>query len=343
MTVKIALDAMGGDNGASAVIGGIARYLLSLSSLSDDDSSVFFNIYGDRDTIEGEIGKYSVITEDLYAIHHTLSVISSDMKPSYALRSGRGSSMFESIMSVANGDSDAVVSSGNTGAYMALSKVIMKTIDYIDRPALVSMLPNIDGGKNVVLDLGANTECTSENLLQFAMMGDAVAKCLLNLDKPKIGLLNVGTEKSKGTDSIREAYESLSSSNILNFIGFVEGTDLCRSTADVIVMDGFSGNIALKTIEGTIRLVAGLYEKNVRASLRGKISYLFSKKVLKNIKNVIDPREHNGASLVGLNGVAIKSHGNSDDVGFASAISVAAQLSKFDLIKKVKNSMKGIS
>jgi glycerol-3-phosphate acyltransferase PlsX len=325
VTIRIALDAMGGDHGTKSVLGG-------LSLCNFRSSEVAFNVFGDSELINGMCGK-----DWPYNIVHTDKVIPSDMKPSYALRYGRGSSMFEAISSVAREESDAVVSSGNTGAYMALSKAILKTIPGIERPALVSLIPNIDGGSNVVLDLGANTECGSNNLFQFAIMGDAVAKALLGIENPRVALLNVGAEKNKGTSVVQDAFKLSSDYFKEKFIGFVEGTDLLKSTADVIVTDGFSGNIALKTIEGTFRFVAGLYKKEVQKNIWGKLSYIVSKPVLTRMWEAIDLKKHNGAILVGLNGLAIKSHGMADELSFASAISVAIQLVKSNFTQNIKD------
>ncbi|MDR2074836.1 MAG: hypothetical protein LBP31_01285, partial [Holosporales bacterium] len=222
VTIRIALDAMGGDHGTKSVLGGIPL-------CNPHSSDVIFNVFGNSELIKGMCKK-----DWPHNIVHTDKVIPSDMKPSYALRYGRGSSMFEAISSVARGESDAVVSSGNTGAYMALSKAILKTIPGIERPALVSLLPNIDGGSNVVLDLGANTECDPNNLFQFAIMGDAVARALLKIENPRIALLNIGVEKNKGTSIVQDAFKLTSNYFKDRFIGFVEGTDLSKSTADVI-------------------------------------------------------------------------------------------------------------
>jgi glycerol-3-phosphate acyltransferase PlsX len=201
----------------------------------------------------------------------------------------------------------------------------------------VSLLPNIDGGSNVVLDLGANTECDSNNLFQFAIMGDAVAKALLQIENPRIALLNVGVEKNKGTTTVQEAFKLASNYFKERFIGFVEGTDLAKSTADVIVTDGFSGNIALKTIEGTFRFVAGLYKKEVQGSILGKISYIVSKPTLAKMWKSVDLKKHNGAALVGLNGLAIKSHGMADALSFSSAISVAIQLAESNFTQSIRD------
>ncbi len=336
MAIRIALDAMGGDNGVLAVIGGMDRYFSTHPSIASD---VFFNIYGDTQEIEKVLKKDASIPNSKYKIIHTKNIIPGDMKPSYALRYGRGSSMFEAIHSISIGQSDAVVSSGNTGAYMALSKSLLKMIPGVDRPALVSLIPTAHGTRNVMLDLGANTECDAFNLFQFAIMGNAVAKAVLNLENPRIGLLNVGTEKTKGTQCLKMAYDLIFDHFGNSFVGFVEGSDITNNAADVIVSDGFSGNIALKTIEGTFKFIANLYKNNVTRNMWGKFSYLVSKPILNRIWGVVDPRKHNGASLVGLNGIAIKSHGNADAVSFSSAISVAVRLAGADFVANIRNFM----
>lgn len=335
MTIKIALDAMGGDLAPSSVIKGVKTFLESPPASPD----VFFNIYGNSSSLNSDIKLLLGVPDSCYKIIHAERVIPSDMKPSHALRYGRGASMFEAISSVLSGESDAVVSAGNTGAYMALSKALLKTIDGIERPALVSLMPTAAGSNNVVLDLGANAECSPLNLFQFALMGNAVAKALLHISHPTIGLLNVGTEKTKGTECVREAFQLISEHFENNFKGFVEGTDILQETVNVIVTDGFSGNIALKTIEGTFKFIAGLYKNSVKSSILGKISYLMSKPLLGQIWNIVDPRKHNGASLVGLNGIAVKSHGNADAFSFSSAISVAVKLAESNFVQNIKSLM----
>ncbi len=333
--IKIALDAMGGDQGVESVVRGVDYFL---SHFHTDD--VFFDFYGNEKDINSVLSSCRNINNNksLYSTHHLEKFISNDEKPFVAIRNGRGSSMFEAISSVSKGENNAVVSSGNTGVYMALSKIILKTIDNIDRPALMSLIPNLKG-KSVVLDLGANTECSSINLVQFAIIGQAVARVLLKIDDPSVGLLNIGTEKSKGTDTLRNAYDILESLSDVNFKGFVEGTDLMKGTTDIVVTDGFSGNIALKTIEGTIKLLAGMMKKGIQENFFGKLSYLFGRGIIKYMKDSLDPRNHNGASLVGLQGIAVKSHGNSDYIGFANAISVAERLARYNFIGNIKEAL----
>ena len=327
---RIALDMMGGDLGLSASVAGLCR-CFSSGTCSD----VGFDLFGNGRLIEGEISRFPEIKSIPCEIHDTgNNVVSGGEKPSKVLKH-RGTSMFEAISWVADGRADAVVSSGNTGAYMALSKILIGTIEGIDRPAIVSILPNLSGS-TVMLDLGANTDCSSEKLVQFAVMGKAVSKVLQRLDNPRIGLLNIGTERSKGTDILEKAYDFLDKSKNLNFVGFVEGTDITKGTADVIVTDGFSGNISLKTMEGTIKYIVHTLKAGFSSSLLNKIGYLFCKGAFKSLKSAIDPRNHNGAPLVGLKKISIKSHGNSDDVGFAHAVSVAVQLARSNFIKNIE-------
>jgi glycerol-3-phosphate acyltransferase PlsX len=331
--ITVALDAMGGDLGTAAVVGGVSHYLSSSC-----DSAVLFRLFGKRDVIEKELAWYKNIDPSRIIVVDVAEIVSPEMKPSVAVRHGKGTSMFAAIESVANQEADAVVSSGNTGAYMALSKLVLKMIDGIERPALVGLLPNLIG-KSVFLDLGANVECSSENLIQFAIMGDAVAKVLLQLKNPTISLLNVGIEKTKGTEALKCAANFLEKDDRLNFQGFVEGSDLASGKSNVIVTDGFSGNIALKTIEGTIRYLATMLKREVSRSLCGKVAFAFGLNIAKNVRNSIDPMNHNGALLVGLDGIAVKSHGNSDSAGFSNAISVAVEFIRKNLVSDIKVEM----
>ena len=244
--------------------------------------------------------------------------------------------MHEAIASVANGISDCVVSSGNTGAYMALSKIIIGTIGGISRPALVNVLP-CEREKTIMLDLGANTECSVEKLYQFAIMGNAVAKSLFNINKPKIGILNIGTEKEKGTEVLEETYDLLSKTSTLNFYGFVEGNDITKGTVDVIVTDGFSGNVALKTMEGSIKLVISILKKEIESNIVAKLG---CSSIIKSLKNKLNPSEYNGAPFVGLNGIVVKSHGNSDAHGVAHAMHTAVSLVKSNFLNDIKESLK---
>ncbi len=326
---KIAIDLMGGDLGLGATVPGLERYLRSF------DSDIVFRLFGDASKIPSSALSQKSFDGRIEIVDTGSNVVSGVEKPSHVLRTGRGTSMFEAINSVANGESDAVVSSGNTGAYMALCKVLIGTIEEIERPAIVSILPNISG-RTVMLDLGANTDCSSKKLVQFAIMGNAVAQILLNIRDPRIGLLNIGTEKTKGKDSLEKAYDVLSNMNDLSFSGFVEGTDITNGSVDVVVTDGFSGNISLKTMEGTLKYMVHSLRQGFSHSLLGKLGYILCRGALGSLKKAIDPRNHNGAPLVGLKKVAIKSHGNSDALGFSNAIKVAVNLVNSNFISNIE-------
>ncbi len=316
---------MGGDLGMDATVPGLSLYIQN-----HDCDDITFELFGNKSIIERHVGLPRCVIHDTGE-----NVISASEKPAKALKIGRKTSMFEAISCVAQGNADAVVSSGNTGAYMALSKILIGAIDGIERPAIVSILPNVLNS-TVMLDLGANTDCSPAKLLQFAIMGKAVSQVLQRIENPRIGLLNIGTERTKGTDLLEEAYELLERAQGLNFIGFVEGTDITNGTADVIVTDGFTGNVSLKTMEGTIRYIAHTLKTGFSSSLMSKVGYLCCRNAIKTLKNAIDPRNHNGAPLVGLKKISIKSHGNSDAVGFANAISVAVKLAKSGFVENIE-------
>jgi glycerol-3-phosphate acyltransferase PlsX len=336
---RIALDVMGGDLGISASVPGLDRYIRNCSCGRCDFA---FDLFGDEREIVKQLRSFPAVESRLYSIHDTSdSVIQASEKPAITVKRGRGTSMFEAIAYVANGNADAVVSSGNTGAFMVLSKFLIGTIDGIDRPALVSVLPNANG-KTVMLDLGANTVCTSTKLVQFALMGHAVAKVLLQLPSPKVGLLNIGTERSKGTEELEEAYTLLERVTDMQFVGFVEGTDITNGSVDVVATDGFSGNVALKTLEGTVRYITDFMRREFAARVITRIGYMLCKRVFDALKDAINPGVHNGAPLVGLNKVAVKIHGNSNAVGFANAIAVTANLVRSDFIAKIEQSLSGM-
>lgn len=326
--VVIALDAMSGDFGLESTLNGIKYFIKNYNN-----SNIFFNIFGD----ESSIKNYLDIDSNIYKIYDTgNNIIGNNEKPAHVIRNSAGTSMHEAIASVANGISDCVVSSGNTGAYMALSKIIIGTIGGISRPALVNVLP-CEREKTIMLDLGANTECSVEKLYQFAIMGNAVAKSLFNINKPKIGILNIGTEKEKGTEVLEETYDLLSKTSTLNFYGFVEGNDITKGTVDVIVTDGFSGNVALKTMEGSIKLVISILKKEIESNIVAKLG---CSSIIKSLKNKLNPSEYNGAPFVGLNGIVVKSHGNSDAHGVAHAMHTAVSLVKSNFLNDIKESLK---
>lgn len=327
--IVVALDAMSGDFGLESTLTGIKYFL---KHYKDRDQNIFFNIYGNKSLIESSIS----INSNIYKIYDTgNNVINNNEKPAHAMRSSSGTSMYEAIASVANEVSDCVVSSGNTGAYMALSKIIIGTLDGISRPALVNVLP-CETGRTIMLDLGANIECSAEKLYQFAIMGNAVARSLLRLEHPKIGILNIGTEKVKGTEVLEDTYEMISKNSNLNFQGFIEGSDITKGTVNVVVTDGFSGNVALKTFEGAIKFVISLLKKEVNSHIIAKLGFAT---IIKVLKNKINPSEYNGAPFVGLNGIVVKSHGNSDAQGVAHAIHTAVSLVSSNFLKQIKDSL----
>jgi glycerol-3-phosphate acyltransferase PlsX len=268
-------------------------------------------------------------------LRHTEDVIASDDKPSVALRAGRNSSMRLAINAVADGEADSVVSAGNTGALMAIAKFVLKMLPGIDRPAIASFYPT-QRGESCMLDLGANVQCDAKNLVQFAVMGEVFARTVLGNKEPTIGLLNIGVEESKGHEEIREAAALLREADLPGeFVGFVEGDDIAAGTVDVVVTDGFTGNVALKTAEGMIRLYAGFMKDAFNSSFMAKLGYLLVRREIENLRRRTDPRRYNGAMLLGLNGIVVKSHGGTDDFGFASAIEVAADMVSHKFLDKI--------
>lgn len=317
-TTVIALDAMGGDRAPAIVIEGAAlareRY-----------PKIRFLLYGDEAHIKPLFDRHSIL-HDCSELRHTPDVVSADLKPSLALRQGRNSSMRLAINAVAQGEASSVVSAGNTGALMAMAKFVLKTLPGIDRPAIASMIPT-KIGECVMLDLGANVECDAENLVQFALMGAIFCSAVLGLSEPSIGLLNIGTEELKGHDEVRTAASILRERPIPGrFYGFVEGNDIVAGTVDVVVTDGFTGNVALKTMEGTAQLLIHFLRQTFGASAMAKLGYLFARGAMQKLKHRADPRRYNGAMFLGLQGVCVKSHGGTDHEGFANAIGVAYDL-----------------
>lgn len=317
MTFILSLDAMGGDSAPQIVIDGAVKALA-------DGAKYSFLVFGDERKVRPLIEKYPQYQHAFKCIH-TDEAITNDMKVVAAIRTLPASSMRLAIDAVAKGEAAAVVSAGNTGAYMALSKLLLKTVDGIDRPALATAIPTLKG-QALVMDFGANVECTPQNLVQFAIMGHVFGQRLLKKNKPSIGLLNVGTEDVKGNSVVQEAAQILRNMTHLNFYGFVEGDDITAGTTDIVVTDGFTGNVALKTMEGTAKLIRKMLEDSLKFSWRGKLGYLIAKPAFRHLKDRMDPRLYNGALFLGLKGIAVKSHGGMDAVGFGNAIHVAASL-----------------
>src|SRR5216684_3269280 len=268
-------------------------------------------------------------------LFHTSEIVAADARPSLALRTGRQSSMRLAIDAVAEGRADGVVSAGNTGALMAMAKFALKMLPGIDRPAIASFFPT-QRGESVMLDLGANIECDAENLVQFALMGDVFARTVLGVQQPTVGLLNVGSEDLKGNDAVRAAAARLRGGMTpIRFHGFIEGDDIAAGTVDVIVTDGFTGNVALKAIEGIAKLFSESLRASFQHSLSGRIGYVFARGALKKFAARLDPRRYNGAMFLGLAGIAVKSHGSTDAFGFANAIGVAADLKLNGFLQKI--------
>ena len=326
--ITIALDAMGGDAAPGIVLRGadiaLRRY-----------PGVEYLLFGADEMVRPFLAKLPALS-DRTTLIHTNEVVADDTKPSAALRSGRGSSMRLAIDAVGDGRAAGVVSAGNTGALMAMAKFVLKMLPGIDRPAIASFFPT-RRGESVMLDLGANIECDAENLVQFALMGDVFARTVLGLIEPTVGLLNVGEEDLKGNDAVRGASARLRLAvTPIRFYGFVEGDDIAAGTVDVVVTDGFTGNVAVKTAEGTAKLFAEFLEAAFRHSLSARIGYLFARGALRKLRMRCDPRRYNGAMLLGLDGIAVKSHGSTDAFGFANAIGVAIDMKVNGFLDKIR-------
>jgi glycerol-3-phosphate acyltransferase PlsX len=326
---RIAIDAMGGDGGAAMMLAGAA---LAYSRAPD----LRFLLVGDEAVLAPELAKHAKLAA-VSEIRHAPDKISGDDKPSQAIRRAKTSSLGLAIAAVKTGDAAVMVSSGNTGAMMAMAKLALRTMPGIDRPALAARLPSLGKNDVVMLDLGANTECDARNLVEFALMGAAYARTVLDIAVPKVALLNIGTEELKGTDELKAAAAAIRSAPDLplEFTGFIEGDRVTRGEVDVVVSDGFSGNIALKTAEGTVRLVTGLLRRSFTSSFRSKMGFLLSKPALHLLTVHLDPNNHNGAVFLGLNGLVVKSHGGADAKGVANAIGVAAKLARDDLTRRI--------
>ncbi|WOH47170.1 phosphate acyltransferase PlsX [Bradyrhizobium sp. sBnM-33] len=329
--VRIALDAMGGDVGASVVIPGAA---ISLKRHPDSE----FLLYGDSKQIDEQLAKYPALRKASRVIHTDVTVSMHD-KPSQALRRGRKtSSMWLAIDAVKKKEADVAVSAGNTGALMAMARFHLHTMQGIDRPAIAGVWPTARGD-SVVLDLGATIGGDAHHLVALAVMGSAMASVLLNRERPTVGLLNIGVEEIKGHEEIREAAELLRASQ-LNYIGFVEGDGIGQGAADVIVSEGFSGNIALKAAEGTARQMADFLRQAMTSSWLSRIGYLFARSAFKALRDKLDPNKSNGGVLLGLKGVVVKSHGGISAEGFAYAVDVGYEMVRCDLLTKINQMMK---
>ena len=327
--VRIALDAMGGDVGASVVIPGAA---ISLSRHPDTE----FLLFGDRAVIDSQLAKHPAM-KAVSRVIHTDVAVGNHEKPSQALRRGRkASSMWLAIEAVKKGDADVAVSAGNTGALMAMARFCLRMLPGIDRPAIAAVWPTMRGD-SVVLDLGATIGGDAHHLMALAVMGSAMASVLFDLDRPTVGLLNIGVEEVKGGEEIREAAELLRAMNLpqLEYIGFVEGDGIGKGAADVIVAEGFSGNIALKAAEGTARQINEFLRAALGRTWRARIGYLFARNAFKALRDKLDPNKSNCGVLLGLKGIVVKSHGGTDAEGFAYAVDGGYEMVHYDLLTKI--------
>ena len=320
---------MGGDYGPKTTVEGVKM-------ASKIYPNVKFKLFGDHNISEPELKKSGLTNTEFF---HTEESIKSDDEPVTALRKLKKSSMRLGINNLSNSESHGFVSAGNTGALMAISKFVLKTLNGINRPAIAGLMPTMKG-QTVILDLGANVDCSNDNLVQFALMGDIFSQAVLGIQKPKIGLLNVGSELIKGNEMVKQTHSDLKKiEKKINFHGFVEGNDINKGIVDVVVTDGFSGNIALKTAEGVAELIFTFLKNSYKSSLISKIGYILSKPALNRFKTRIDPRKYNGAVLLGLNGIVVKSHGGTDAFGFCNAIGVAVSLIENSYIHQIEKKL----
>jgi glycerol-3-phosphate acyltransferase PlsX len=331
--VRIALDAMGGDFGPSVVVPGAD---ISLARHPDTEFVMFGN-----EAVVGPLLNDRPRLKAATRLVHTEVVVTMDAKPSQALRQGRWkSSMWMALDAVKKGDADATVSAGNTGALMAMAKFSLRTMAEIERPAIAALWPTLKGD-SVVLDVGATIGADSEHLVDLAVMGSAMARVLFDLKRPTVGLLNIGVEEVKGQEAVREAGRILREANFpfLDYVGFVEGDDIGKGTVDVVVSEGFAGNIALKTAEGTARQIGEYLRAAMSRTLRAKIGYLLARAAFQTLRDKMDPRKANGGVFLGLNGIVIKSHGGTDAEGFAAAVDLGYDMVRYQLLNKISDTL----
>ena len=329
--IKIAVDAMGGDNSPQKVINGIIDHY-------SKNKNVFYKIFGDEEKISTHIRKK--INKNNYEIINTLNKVSSEDSPLEGAKKGKDTSMWLAIESVKKKDCDIVISAGNTGALLVISKLNLKMLENIDKPALSALWPN-KKGMSVVLDLGANIECSSKNLFDFSIMGASLYKSLYPKETPNVALLNIGSEELKGNETIKETFKILKDkkSDDFSFFGYIEGDELMNGDVNVIVSDGFTGNVALKTAEGTANFISSELKKALNGNIIGKISSLLNISNLTKFKKRLDPRLYNGAIFIGLDSPVVKSHGGTDYIGFSNSLDVCCKIIKGNLIDKIKKNI----
>ena len=329
--IKIAVDAMGGDGSPKKVIDGVIHHF-------KNNKNSFYKIFGDKDKILNNIN--SDLPNSVFEIIHTMDIVKGTDSPLEGAKRGKNTSMWLAIQSVKEKKSDVVISAGNTGALLVISKLNLKMIENIDKPALSALWPN-KTGMSVVLDLGANIECSPKNLIDFSIMGSSLFKSLYPVDNAKVALLNIGSEELKGNEVIKETYQQLNKRDNFDFEfkGYIEGNQLMNGDVNVIVADGFTGNVALKTAEGTANFITGELKKAITGSIIGKISSLLNISNLRKFKARLDPRLYNGAIFIGLDSPVIKSHGGTDYIGFSNSLSVCTRVVSGNLIDKIRNNI----
>jgi len=328
--LTIALDAMGGDHGAETVVPAATAFL-------EHSRNVDLILVGRQDVIKPMLSAnmHEAGRLERLRVHHASQVVGMDEPPSKALRGKKDSSTRVAIDLVKSGHADACVSAGNTGALMATARFVLKTLPLVDRPAIISSMPSVAGVTHM-LDLGANVDCSAEQLFQFAVMGSELVRAMQGIERPKVGLLNIGEEEIKGNEQVRRAHELISASS-LNYLGYVEGDDIYMGGVDVVVADGFVGNVALKSSEGVAKLMAGMLGRQFRRNLFTRLAALAALPVLNAFKRQVDPRRYNGASLVGLRGIVVKSHGGADALAFEHAIRVAEKEIHANVIERIEH------
>ena len=330
--IKIAVDAMGGDNSPQKIVDGIVHN-------HNHNKNVFYKIFGDKNEIEKCLK--NKIQKDFFEIIHSANIVKNTDSPLEAAKRGKDTSMWLSIESVKKKEADIVISAGNTGALLVIAKLNLKMIENIDKPALSALWPN-KKGMSVVLDLGANIECSSKNLFDFSVMGASLYKSLYPENNPNVALLNIGSEELKGNETIKETFQLLNKKekNDFNFSGYIEGDKLMNGDVNVIVSDGFTGNVALKTAEGTANFITSELRNALSGTLIGKISSILNFSNLRKFKKRLDPRLYNGAIFIGLDSPVVKSHGGTDFIGFSNSLDVCYKIVKGNLIQKIKNNIK---
>ena len=334
--ITIAIDAMGGENSPKKNIKGLGLFL----EKNKDKDDYFFNLYGDKNIINKELTNLN-ISNNFINVIHTEDVVSDEETPLTAVKNSKNTSMWNSIKSQIDGDADISLSAGNTGVLLIISRMILKTMKKVSKPALAGLWPS-KKGMSVVLDLGANIECDEKNLIDFSEMGAALYKSIFPDQKPHVSLLNIGSEEIKGTETLKNTYsklKKLSGDNNFLFNGYIEGNELMEGETNVIVTDGFTGNIALKTAEGTAKFITDSLKKSLTENIFSRVSSLLSYVSLKKFKDKLDPRKYNGAIFLGLNGPVVKSHGGTDAIGFYYSIDLCYRIIKGNLMIQIKNNL----